>query len=161
MRINDIINEASASLRVPPGDPILNDPNLYKLLEHYVGDLFMEWAIQSSPYNPSGRNLFQQAQAAAIKPIYNKIAAAIIPLAAQENPDINRILRIVDSQLSMIGGIPQDIKARVAQQLAADAKTGWVWREKSPAPAAPMQAAEPAAAPDTVQVAKWTVPDER
>jgi len=161
MRIHDIINEASASLRVPPGDPILNDSNLYKLLEHYVGAEFMEWAIMNSPYNLSGRNWFQQAQAAYAKPIYNKIAAAIIPLAAQENPDINRILRIVDSQLSMIGGIPQDIKARVAQQLAADAKTGWVWREKSPAPAAPMQAAELAAAPDTAQVAKWTVPDER
>jgi hypothetical protein len=148
MRINDIINESA----VPPNDPILNDPNLYKLLNHYVGPSFIAWATENSPYNPSGRNLFQQAQAAAIKPIYNKIAATIIPLAAQENPDINRILRIVDSQLSMMGGLPQDIKARVAQQLAVDAKSGWVWREKSPAPAAPMQAAEPAAAPDTAQV---------
>jgi len=159
MRIKDIINEASASLRVPPGDPILNDPNLYTLLDHYVGDLFLEWAIQNSPYNPSGRNYFQQVQAAAIKPIYNKIAAAIIPLAAQENPDINRILRIVDSQLSMIGGIPQDIKARVAQQLAADAKTGWTMRPPTatatavaPAVPAPSQSAEPAPASDTAQV---------
>jgi hypothetical protein len=144
MRINDIINEGA----VPPNDPILNDPNLYKLLNHYVGPSFIAWATENSPYNPSGRNLFQQAQAAAIKPIYNKIAAAIIPLAAQENPDINRILRIVDSQLP-IGGLPQNIKDRIAQQQAVDAKSGWVWREKSPAPS---QSAEPAPASDTGQV---------
>ena len=143
MRIHDIINEGA----VPPNDPILNDPNLYKLLDHYVGTSFIEWATENSPYNPSGRNLFQQAQAAAIKPIYNKIAAAIKPLAAEENPDINRIIKIIDSQIPM-GGLPQNIKARVAQQQAADAKTGWTWREKSPAPAAatPTQSAEPAPA---------------
>jgi len=151
MRIKDIINEGA----VPPNDPILNDPNLYKLLNHYVGPTFVKWAIENSPYNNSGRGSVQQAQSAAFKPIYNKIAAAIIPLAAQENPDINRILRIVDSQLSMMGGLPQDIKARVAQQQAVDAKTGWVWREKSP----PLS--QPSTAPDTEQVAKWTVPDER
>jgi hypothetical protein len=144
MRIKDIINEGA----VPPNDPILNDPNLYKLLNHYVGPSFIAWATENSPYNPSGRNLFQQAQAAAIKPIYNKIAAAIIPLAAQENPDINRILRIVDSQLP-IGGLPQNIKDRIAQQQAVDAKSGWVWREKSPAPS---QSAEPAPASDIGQV---------
>jgi hypothetical protein len=148
MRIHDIINEGA----VPANDPILNDPNLYKLINHYVGPSFIAWATENSPYNPSGRNLFQQAQAAAIKPIYNKIAAAIKPLAAEENPDINRILRIIDNQISMMGGLPQDIKSRVAQQQAADAKTGWVWREKSPAPAAPVQTAEPAPAPDTAQV---------
>jgi hypothetical protein len=147
MRIKDIINESA----VPPNDPILNDPNLYKLLNHYVGPSFIAWATENSPYNPSGRNLFQQAQAAAIKPIYNKIAAAIIPLAAQENPDINRILRIVDSQLSMMGGLPQDIKVRVAQQLAADAKTGWPMRPPTATSvSAPSQSAEPA--PDTAQV---------
>ena len=154
MRINDIINEASASLRVPPGDPILNDSNLARLLEHYLGAVFLEWAIDNSPYNTSGRGFVQQAQAAAIKPIYNKIAAAIKPLAAEENPDINKIVRVIDSQLP-VGGIPQNIKSRIAQQQAADAKTGWVWREKS------TPAAEPTAMPDTVQVAKWTVPDER
>lgn len=153
MRIKDIINESA----VPPNDPILNDPNLYKLLNHYVGPSFIAWATENSPYNPSGRNLFQQAQAAAIKPIYNKIAAAIIPLAAQENPDINRILRIVDSQLSMMGGLPQDIKVRVAQQLAADAKTGWTMRPPTatavaPAVPAPSQSAEPAPASDIGQV---------
>ena len=153
MRIKDIINEGA----VPANDPILNDPNLYKLLNHYVGPSFIAWATENSPYNPSGRNLFQQAQAAAIKPIYNKIAAAIIPLAAQENPDINRILRIVDSQLSMMGGLPQDIKVRVAQQLAADAKTGWTMRPPTatavaPAAAIPTQAVEPAPASDTGQV---------
>ena len=152
MRIKDIINEGA----VPPNDPILNDPNLYKLLNHYVGPSFIAWATENSPYNPSGRNLFQQAQAAAIKPIYNKIAVAVIPLAAQENPDINRILRIIDNQISMMGGLPQDIKARVAQQLAADAKTGWTMRPPAatavaPAvPAAPSQSAEPA--PDIGQV---------
>jgi hypothetical protein len=146
MRIHDIINEGA----VPPNDPILNDPNLYKLLGHYVGTSFLEWAIENSPYNPSGRNLFQQAQAAAIKPIYNKIAAAIKPLAAEENPDINKIVKIIDSQLP-IGGIPQNIKARIAQQQTADAKTGWAWREKSsePAAAVPTQSAEPAPAPAT------------
>ena len=149
MRINDIINEGA----VPPNDPILNDPNLYKLLGHYVGTPFLEWAIENSPYNPSGRGFVQQAQAAAIKPIYNKIAAAIKPLAAEENPDIDKIVRIIDSQLP-IGGIPQNIKARIAQQQTADAKTGWVWREKSPAPAAATptqsaQSAEPAPAPAT------------
>ena len=150
MRIKDIINEGA----VPANDPILNDPNVYKLLGHYVGTPFLEWAIENSPYNTSGRGFVQQAQAAAIKPIYNKIAAAIKPLAAEENPDINRILKIVDSQLP-IGGIPQDIKARIAQQQAADAKTGWVWREKSP----PLS--QPTATSDIEQVAKWTVPDER
>ena len=138
MRIKDIINEGA----VPANDPILNDPNLYKLINHYVGPSFIAWATENSPYNPSGRNLFQQAQAAAIKPIYNKIAAAIKPLAAEENPDINRILRIVDSQLP-VGNIPQDILSRVAQQQVADKKTGWTWREKSPAPTAPAQAAAP------------------
>ena len=143
MRINDIINESA----VPPNDPILNDPNLYKLLNHYVGAVFLEWAIDNSPYNTSGRGFVQQAQAAAIKPIYNKIAAAIKPLAAEENPDINKIVRVIDSQLP-VGGIPQNIKSRIAQQQAADAKTGWAWREKSPAPAAatPTQSAEPAPA---------------
>ena len=143
MRINDIINEGA----VPPNDPILNDPNLYKLLGHYVGTSFLEWAIENSPYNPSGRGFVQQAQAAAIKPIYNKIAAAIKLLAAEENPDINKIVKIIDSQLP-IGGIPQNIKARIAQQQTADAKTGWAWREKSPEPAAtmPTQSAEPAPA---------------
>lgn len=150
MRINDIINEGA----VPANDPILNDPNLYKLLDHYVGPRFIEWAIENSPYNPSGRSFVQQAQAAAIRPIYNKIATAIKPLAAEENPDINRILKIVDSQMP-IGGVPQDIKARIAQQQAADSKTGWTWREKSPAPApapaaaTPTQSAEPAPAPAT------------
>jgi hypothetical protein len=145
MRIHDIVNETVTSFL--PGDPILSDPNLYRLLDHYVGKSFMEWAIENSPYNTSGRNLFQQAQAAAIKPIYNKIAAAIKPLAAEENPDINRIIKIIDSQIPM-GGLPQNIKARVAQQQAVDAKTGWTWREKSLAPAAatPTQSAEPAPA---------------
>ena len=142
MRINDVINEGA----VPPNDPILSDPNLYKLFDHYAGKSFMEWAVENSPY-AARKNLFQQAQAAAIKPIYNKIAAAIKPLAAEENPDIGRIVRIIDSQIPM-GGIPQDIKARIAQQQAADAKTGWAWREKIPTPAAaiPTQAAEPAPA---------------
>jgi hypothetical protein len=161
MRIHDIINETVTSLL--PGDPILSDPNLYRLLDHYVGKSFMEWAIENSPYNTSGRNLFQQAQAAAIKPIYNKIAAAIKPLAAEENPDINRIIKIIDSQIPM-GGLPQNIKARVAQQQAVDAKTGWTFRPPvaaaatTPAPVAPSQSAEPGPAPaadqqNTVQVA--------
>jgi hypothetical protein len=151
MRINDIVNESQA---VPANDPILNDPNLYKLLDHYVGPTFVKWAIENSPYNNSGRGFVQQAQSAAIKPIYNKIAATIKPLAAEENPDIDKIVRIIDSQLP-IGGIPQNIKSRIIQQQTADAKIGWVWREKSP----PLS--QPSAAPDTGQVAKWTIPDER
>lgn len=147
MRIKDIINEGA----VPPGDPILTDPNLYKLLDHYLGKSFMEWAVNNSPYNSSGRNWAQRAQADLYKPTYNKIAAAIKPLAAVENPDINGILRIVDSQLP-VGNIPQDILSRVAQQQAADARSGWTWREKTP---------PPAAMPDTVQVVNWTVPNER
>jgi len=156
MRINDIINEASASLRVPPGDPILNDSNLYKLLEHYLGKTFIGWAIENSPYTMSGRNSFEQIAARLAQPTYNNVAAAIIPLAAQENPDIERIMRIVFRIPSFVS---QADKIRILDTIdrtrAADAKNGWTFREKSPAPAAPaapVQAAVPAAAPDTAQV---------
>jgi len=153
MRIHDIINEASASLRVPPGDPILNDSNLYKLLEHYLGKTFIGWAIENSPYTMSGRNSFEQIAARLAQPTYNNVAAAIIPLAAQENPDIERIMRIV---FKVPGLVSQNDKIRILDTIdgvrAADAKSGWTFREKSPAPAppaAPVQAAVPAAAPAT------------
>jgi hypothetical protein len=154
MRINDIINEASASLRVPPGDPILNDSNLYKLLEHYLGKTFIGWAIENSPYTMSGRNSFEQIAARLAQPTYNNVAAAIIPLAAQENPDIERIMRIVFRIPSFVS---QADKIRILDTIdrtrAADAKNGWTFREKSPAaPAAPVQTAVPAAAPDTAQI---------
>lgn len=148
MRIHDIINEAQTSLRVPPGDPILNDANLYKLLEHYLGKTFIGWAIENSPYNPSGRNIFQQAAAAAAKPTYDNVARTIIPLAAQENPDIERIMRIV---FRIPGLVSQDDKIRILDTIdrtrAADAKNGWVWREKSPPPVTPA-----ASGPDAAQV---------
>jgi len=148
MRINDIINEASASLRVPPGDPILNDSNLYKLLEHYLGKTFIGWAIENSPYTPRS-SWFDKAAVAAAKPTYDNVARTIIPLAAQENPDIERIMRIV---FKVPGLVSQNDKIRILDTIdgvrAADAKSGWTFREKIPTPAAaiPTQAAEPAPA---------------
>jgi len=154
MRINDIINESqTTSPRMPPGDPILNDPNLARLLEHYLGKTFIAWAIENSPYTPRS-SWFDKAAVAAAKPTYDNVAKTIIPLAAQENPDIERIMRIV---FKVPGLVSQNDKIRILDTIdrvrAADAKSGWTFREKSPAaPAAPVQTAVPAAAPDTAQI---------
>ena len=161
MRIHDIIRESqTTSPRMPPGDPILNDPNLARLLEHYLGKTFIAWAIENSPYTPRSSWLDKAAVAAA-KPTYDNIAKTIIPIAAQENPDIERIMRIVFKALDKVPGlVSQNDKIRIVDTIdrvrAADAKSGWTFREKSPAPlappAAPVQTAEPAPAPDTAQV---------
>ena len=154
MRINDIINETQTILsRMPPGDPILNDPNLARLLEHYLGKIFIEWAIENSPYTPRS-SWFDKAAVAAARPTYDNVARTIIPLAAKENPDIEQIMRIV---FKVPGLVSQNDKIRILDTIdrtrAADAKTGWTFRPPvaaaatTPAPVAPSQSAEPAPAP--------------
>jgi len=129
MRINEIIKETAGT----SVDPILNDPNLYKLLEHYLGKSFIQWAKENSPYTMSGRNGFEQMAARLAQPTYNNVAASIIPLAAQEEPDIERIIRIV---FRIPGFVSQSDKIRILDTIdrkkAEDAKSGWTFREKQP-----------------------------
>lgn len=155
MRIKDIINEAQEAPlpRMPPGDPLLGDPNIARLINHYLSPAIWPDAIKSSPYSPHSfpeSLLFQQ-----IKPYWDALARDLKPLAAAENPDVNKMLAIVKSRIppvitKMGIGIPPDWEQRVAQQLAYDAKPGgWTMRPTATAaaPAAPSQSAEPAPEP--------------
>jgi len=164
MRIHDIINEAQEAPlpRMPPGDPLLGDPNIARLINHYLSPAIWPDAIKSSPYSPHSfpeSLLFQQ-----IKPYWDALARDLKPLAAAENPDVNKMLAAVKGRIppvitKMGIGIPPEWEQRVAQQLAYDAKPGgWTMRPPTatavaPAvPAAPTQSAEPAPASDTGQL---------
>jgi hypothetical protein len=138
MRAQEFIKEGSS---IPSGDPILNDANLYRLLDHYLGKSFIEWAKENSPYTPRSSWLDKAAVAAA-KPMYDRIAAEIKPLAAQENPDIDKIIRIVFKVPGFDSGDKIRILDRIAQQRAADERNNWVWKEKS----VPVMAKSPPAA---------------
>jgi hypothetical protein len=128
MRAREFIIE---NMSVPAGDPILNDPNLYQLLEHYIGNGFIDWASQMSPYTP--RNSFSQKIAVnAIKPYYNRVAAQIKPLAAGPEPDIDGILNIVFSIPGFVNQHQQNAILRIIKnQKAADEESGWVWKGTS------------------------------
>ena len=128
MRATEFMTE---TMSVPAGDPILNDPNLYLLLEHYLGKAFIKWAASESPYTP--RNSFTQKIAVtAIKPYYNRVAAQLKPLAAGPEPDIDQILNIVFSIPGFVNQGSQDfILAKIKNQKAADEISGWVWKGTS------------------------------
>jgi hypothetical protein len=158
MRIKDIINEAKEA-PLPPrprGDPLLGDDNIARLMNHYLSPAIWNIVIPHSPYSPHSLlelppPLFYQK----IKPYWDAAAQALKPLAAAENPDINKMIAIAKRYIPDIAtnlgyGIPPAWEQRVAAQLAQDAKPGgWTMRPTATAaaPAAPNQSAEPAPEP--------------
>ena len=121
-------DENIASMPVPSGDPILNDPNLYQLLEHYLGSSFIQWASEMSPYTPRN-SYFDTIKVNGIKPFYNKVASQVKALAAEPVPNIDSIIGIVFTIPGLVSAVDkQRILTRIKQQQAADEKTGWVWK---------------------------------
>ena len=155
MRIKDIINEAQEA-PLPPrprNDPLLSDPNIARLINHYLGPEIWPDAIKSSPYSP--HDTLESIFYYQLLPYWNALARDLKPLAAAENPDFNKMIAMAKRYIPSF--VPKNAmkflaswEQRVADQQAIDAKTGWTFRPPvatAVAPAAPSQSAEPAPEP--------------
>jgi len=161
----DIINEAQEA-PLPPrprNDPLLSDPNIARLINHYLGPEIWPDAIKHSPYSPHPGAL-ESIFYSQLWPHWDKLARELKPLAAVQNQDFKQMLAVAKRYIP--SWVPQEAKKflasweqRAADQQAIDAKTGWTFRPPVatavtpavPAPA-PSQSAEPAPAPDAGQV---------
>jgi len=160
----DIINEAQEA-PLPPrprNDPLLSDPNIARLINHYLGPEIWPDAIKHSPYSP--HDALESIFYSRLWPHWDKLARELKPLAAVQNPDFKQMLAVAKRYIP--SWVPQEAmkflaswEQRAADQQAIDAKTGWTFRPPVatavapavPAPA-PSQSAEPAPAPDAGQV---------
>jgi hypothetical protein len=151
MRIKDIINEAQEA-PLPPrprNDPLLSDPNIARLINHYLGPEIWPDAIKHSPYSP--HDTLESIFYSRLWPHWDKLARELKPLAAVQNPDFKQMLAVAKRYIP--SWVPQEAmkflaswEQRAADQQAIDAKTGWTFRP-AVAPAAPSQSAEPAPEP--------------
>lgn len=135
-------------------DPILDDPNLVGLLTHYMGPNFVDWVEKNSPHNPKSKYTNYLGT-------YDRVAQSIKPLAAAPKPDIDLILKTLDSQIPIIG-VPKWVRDRVNAQKFDDRLTGWTFRDKSPPVKKPPPAEWSQIAVDPANPnAKFVVPDEQ